>query len=181
MRDKGGIEISVRYFELVLLVTLALISDIRAFKIKNIIIVSFVAAGFATNFIAAGFTGLADSVLAAALPIPLLIGFYVPRMLGAGDIKLFCAIGAVAGVKFLLYALAYSFIAGGIIALVIMLVNKNFRQRGRYLAKYLRTCFLTMSLPPYTDFNNISDGAKFRFSYAVTCGVFAEIFLKLIS
>lgn len=161
---------TVRYTELLLLVLISLISDIKTFKIKNLIIVIFMTAGLATNLITSGLAGLADSLLAAVIPITLLIIFYMARMLGAGDIKLFCAIGAIAGVRFVMYAMAYSFIAGGIIACIIMLVSKSFRKRGRYLTCYLKTCFLTHSLQPYTDFKDKSDGAKFRFSYAVACG-----------
>lgn len=149
----------------------ALISDIRTYKIKNLIIVIFIAAGFLTNFITDGLSGLVNSALAAVIPIPLLIIFFALKMLGAGDIKLFCAIGAIAGVRLVLYTMAYSFISGGAIACIIMLVNRNFRKRGKYLISYLRTCFLTRSLQPYTDFSDKNDGAKFRFSYAVVCGV----------
>jgi len=168
----------VKYIELSLLVLICLISDIRTFKIKNLIIVIFMTAGLTTNLITTGFTGLADSFLAAALPILLLIIFYMARMLGAGDIKLFCAIGAIAGVRFVLYTMAYSFIAGGIIACIIMLVNKSFRRRGRYLVSYLKACYLTRSLQPYTDFKDKSDGAKFRFSYAVACGTAIALIVK---
>lgn len=150
---------------------IALISDIRTCKIKNSVIVIFLAAGFLTNSVVSGFSGLTGSLLAAALPIPLLLIFFALRMLGAGDIKLFCAIGAIAGVRFVLYAMAYSFIAGSIMACIIMLANKSFRARGRYLACYLKTCYLTWSLQPYTDFGDKNDKARFRFSYAVACGV----------
>ncbi len=161
----------LQYTQLFLLIAMALISDIRTYKIKNAIIVIFLTAGFLTNSIASGLSGLAGSLLATALPIPLLLIFFALRMLGAGDIKLFCTIGAIAGVRFVLYAMAYSFIAGGIIACSIMLTNKSFRARGSYLACYLKTCFLTCSLQPYTDFSDKNDKARFRFSYAIACGV----------
>ncbi len=170
--------IPIQYTELILLTVAALVSDIRTYKIKNLIIVIFMAAGLTTGFLRDELSGLSDSALAAVIPIPLLMIFFALKMLGAGDIKLFCAIGALGGVRFVLYAMAYSFIAGGIIAIVIMLVNKNFRKRGRYLLCYLKTCFLSRTLQPYTDFNDKTDGAKFRFSYAVACGVAAAIFLK---
>lgn len=171
----GRLRYLLQYAQLILLVVMALISDIRTYKIKNAILVIFLMAGFMTNAIANGLSGLAGSLLAAALPIPLLLIFFALRMLGAGDIKLFCAIGAIAGVRFMLYAMAYSFIAGGIIACSIMLANKSFRARGRYLACYLRTCFLTCSLQPYTDFGDKNDKARFRFSYAIACGVVVAI------
>lgn len=169
--------ILLQYGEVALLALIALVSDIRTYKIKNIIIVIFMAAGFSTNFITGGLVGLTDVAMAAALPIPLLLIFFALRMLGAGDIKLFCAIGAIAGARFVLYTMAYSFLAGGIIACIIMLVNKSFRQRGRYLACYLKTCLLTCSLQPYMDFSDKTDGAKFRFSYAAACGAAFSIII----
>lgn len=169
----------VIYAELVLLAAAALISDIRTFKIKNHIIVVFIVAGLLTSFLLNGFPGLTQSIIAALLPVPLLIVLFALRMLGAGDIKLFCAVGAIAGIKFVLYSMAFSFVAGGIIAAVIMLVNKSFRQRGRYLAGYLQTCLLSGRLQPYTDFENKNDGTKFRFSYAVACGTVIVILLQI--
>lgn len=165
----------IRYIELFLLIAVALISDIRTYKIKNVIIFIFIILGLATNLYLNGWQGIPNSTLAALLPVLLLIILFALRMLGAGDIKLFCAVGSIAGIRFVLYNIAYSFIAGGIIAIIIMLVNKNFKERCKYLLSYIKSCFFTLSLQPYTEFSNKADGSKFHFAYAVAFGTLIEI------
>jgi len=72
-----------------------------------------------------GVRGLLDSLLGIIVPFLLLIVLYALRMLGAGDVKLFSAIGAVLGVRAALWIMAYSFLAGGVIALIILIINRN--------------------------------------------------------
>jgi prepilin peptidase CpaA len=102
-------------------------------------------------------------------------------MLGAGDIKLFCAIGAIMGAKFALWSIAFSFIAGGFIGAIIMIFRKNALLRFKCLLNYIKTCFLTLSLSPYGDFDGNSAGAKFPYACAAAlgaaiAGVFARIY-----
>lgn len=134
--------------------------------------------GILTNFVLFGISGGFNSIFATLLPVILLFVLYALRMLGAGDIKLFSAIGAVMGLEFVLYTLAFSFISGGIIAILLMAIRKNGRTRLLYLGHYLKKCFLTFSLLPYSDFQDKSDGSKFRFAYAVTCGTILAITFK---
>lgn len=160
------------------MIIVAVISDVKTYKIKNLIVIFFIITGLLTNLLLDGLPSLSSSILATIIPVPLLIVLFALKMLGAGDIKLFCTIGAITGMNFNLYCMAYSFIAGGIIALVIMLLGKSFRKRGRYLLNYIKSCFLTGALLPYSDFINKDDGSVFRFSYAIACGVAITI-LKL--
>lgn len=137
-------------------------------------------AGIATNTIFFGVNGFIFSITGCLVPVLLLIIFFALRMLGAGDIKLFAAIGSIMGLEFVLYNMAYSFLAGGVIALGILTVNRNGAQRFRHLWRYLKSCFLTLSLQPYTNFEDKSDRAKFRFSYAVACGTAFSCWLLAI-
>lgn len=167
----------VTYIELFILITLALISDIKTYKIKNVIVLSFIIMGLVTNFYLNGITGLISSLWGVIVPVLLLIILYFLRMLGAGDIKLFSAIGAIMGIEFVVYTITYSFVCGGVIALIIMLVRKNAKERLQHLFYYIKNCIMTFSLQPYTDFKNKKDGAKFRFAYAIACGVVVCIIL----
>ena len=165
----------LRYVILALLLTIAAISDIRTYRVHNLTVALGLAAGLALNLAGGGLEGLAWSLLAAIIPAVLLFALFALRMLGAGDIKLFCAVGSVMGVKFVLYAMAFSFLAGGVMALGIMLVRGNIKQRLRHIATYLKTCFLTRTFMPYTDFSNKSDGGKFHFSLAIAAGCLLQI------
>lgn len=91
-------------------------------------------------------------------------------MLGAGDIKLFSAIGSIMGVTFVLNTLIYSFLMGGVISLTLMLTRKNLKPRLLFLFAHIKGCILTQSIQPYPPFSEQSDMSKFKFSYAIACG-----------
>ena len=170
---------AVRYIELALLVILALISDFRTYRIDNRLIVVLLIAGVLTGLVQGGLNGLVSSLLGVSLPLLLLFWLYLLRMLGAGDIKLFCSIGGVAGIGFIPWCIAWSFLAGGFTALVIMLVRRNVSQRFRYLGSYLKACFLSGSILEYSEISDQSGGAKFHFSMAIALGTAIQVFLTV--
>lgn len=177
----GGIDIPAKYIILLVLIIIAVAGDIRFYRIYNLPVALGLVAGLVLNCITGGFEGLARSLLAAILPAVLLIVLFALRMLGAGDIKLFCAIGAIMGAPFVLYAMAFSFLSGGMMAIGIMLVRGNLKQRLEHITAYLKTCFFTLKFMPYTDFGDKSDGAKFHFSLAIAVGCSVQIMLSVLS
>ncbi len=171
----------VRIIIIAIVLAAAVAGDILRYRISNAIVAAGLAAGFLINFVFEGPGGLIKSLLGAILPVLLLFVLFALRMLGAGDIKLFCVVGAVMGAEFTTYAAAFSFLAGGIIAAAIMLARGNVRKRFAYVAIYLKTVFLTQSFVPYTDFDNKSDGAKFHFSPAIAAGCCIQAVLALLT
>lgn len=115
----------VNYIVLVCLIILAVVSDIKDSKIRNIYVIPSLLLGVIINTYLHGFQGLKSSLLGIAVPILLLFVLFCLKLIGAGDIKLFSAIGALMGHKFLLYAMAYSFIFAGILSVFHLLLNKN--------------------------------------------------------
>jgi len=163
---------------LVFLLLLALISDIKTYRIKNSITLSFMGIGLFFNTAVGGFNGFLEALCGITFPFLLLLLLYLSRMLGAGDIKLFCSIGALMGWRFILWDMAFAFLSGGVIALIIIVRQKNGLSRLRYMANYLKGCFLTLSILPYSDFSDTSDGSKMRFSFAVVVGTFIYYLLS---
>jgi len=158
---------------------LSSISDIRIRKIKNAIVLPFIAAGLVTNWIISGHNGLTGSLLGAFLPLVLLMALYALKMLGAGDIKLFSAVGAIMGTGFVLYSMAYSFLVGGIISIVLMILRKNAAERFKYLMNYLKSCFLTFSIKPYAVEISKDDSAEFPFACAIALGTIIQAVIEL--
>lgn len=169
----------IKYIELIILIVLALISDIKTYKIKNNIVYPFILIGFMTNLYINGLEGVGFSFKGMLAPFLILIVFFALRMLGAGDIKLFSAIGAVMGLEFVLQVIIYSFLTGGTIAFLLIIIRKNGVKRFKYFFQYLKSCFLTLSILPYTDFNDKSDGGKFRFVFAIIGGVVLNLFMHI--
>jgi len=149
------------------------VSDLRTYKIKNSITYSFMLVGLAANFVGEGFKGLTFSLQGIILPAAGLLILYIMRAVGAGDIKLLSAIGAVMGSRFALYATAYSFICGGFIAVGIILARSNGIVRFKYFFTYIKSCLLSMELLQYADFKDKQDAGKFHFSIAVALGTVA--------
>lgn len=171
---------SLKTILLITLLVSALLNDLLTMKIKNVIILPFFLLGLVVNAYYTGLAGLTDSLLAGVLPILILGLFFVLRMLGAGDIKLLAAIGAIMGVGFIGHTLVATAISGGIIALVIIVFRQNFRERSRALGTYLKHCLLTRSVAAYNCFGVTKEGGSFPFSCAITCGALITLLLEAI-
>lgn len=176
IRELFGIELKIAIVSAALL--LALISDIRTYKIKNSITYSFMAMGLTINIISGGINGMLLSLHGMILPVLCLIILYMAKMIGAGDIKLFSALGSVMGAAFTLYAVVCSFICGGVIASLLILIRRNGKDRFRHLYVYIKSCLISMKPLQYADFSDKKDGSKFHFSIAAAFGTAVALFLN---
>lgn len=165
----------VKYIELFLLIVLSVRTDYKLYKIKNYIIFPFLVIGIITNLISSQVNGFFDSIFGIIVPVIVLMILFILRMLGAGDIKLFSAIGSIMGLTFVIKTMILSFLAGGVISLILILIRKNGIVRIKYLISYLKLCIMTFSIQSYTEFDDKSDGAKFRFSYAIMLGTILNL------
>lgn len=169
---------AVKTVEIILLLLLALVGDLRAYKIKNSVTVFFAMAGAVTNFAFGGPGGLWYSLMGIVTPIIILFFFFAASMLCAGDIKLFSALGSIAGYRQVLLIIVCSFFTGAVIAIVLMIMRKNAAKRFRHLTAYFKTCILTFTVSPYTDMADKADGAKFRFAAAIALGSIISLLMK---
>ncbi|OGO77706.1 MAG: hypothetical protein A2Y23_08875 [Clostridiales bacterium GWB2_37_7] len=117
-------------------------------------------------------TEIIFSLLGLITPFVILMPLYILNMLGAGDIKLLCSIGALIGMRNVLLSIAFSFLFGSVVALAIMLANKNFISRFKNLYIYLKSCLLNMSILPYYQLNMNNDG-KMHFTIPIALGTIA--------
>ncbi len=202
----GGMALTqyIRLMLMSIMLVLALISDIKYLRIRNLHVAVFSVAGLIITILTGdtndicpifspviglshfisfspiiGLSPFIDFLLSIAVPFFLLFPIYCLRMLGAGDIKLFCAIGAIMGFPFVLESMACSFLSGGIIALSSMMLRKNLRTRLSCLYQYIKSCILTRSFQPYTTASsNTFNGSYFRFSPAIVSGSFIVAFFR---
>ncbi len=104
-----------------LLIPLAVIIsyyDVRYRRIPNAFVLATLAAGIAMNAIFAGLPGVAASVGGCALGFVLMFTLHVFGAMGAGDVKLFAAIGAVTGAPLVLPTFIVVILTGGLLAIV---------------------------------------------------------------
>jgi prepilin peptidase CpaA len=104
-----------------LLIPLAIIityHDVRYRRIPNPFVLATLAAGITINAIFAGLTGVFASITGCALAFVLMFMLHVFGAMGAGDVKLFAAIGAVTGAPLVLPTFIVVILTGGLLAIV---------------------------------------------------------------
>ena len=106
-------------------VAIACATDIRARRIPNVLTFSTVAVGLVLNSVLFGLDGLRDSASGLGLGLAMLLPLFVLRWMGAGDVKLMAAIGALKGPEFVFYACLWAAVFGGAIALVGLLRSRR--------------------------------------------------------
>ncbi|MGE5541721.1 MAG: prepilin peptidase [Bacillota bacterium] len=99
--------------------------DCKERRIPNRLVTAGIAVGFALGFFTNGVHGLAECVLGlltggALLFVPFALGW-----VGAGDVKLLAAIGAILGPKGVAYSILYGAVAGGVMSAVVLVRRRR--------------------------------------------------------
>ncbi len=152
-----------------LLLVIAVITDMRAGRISNRLICLGIATGFFVQIWESGYWGLILSVLQIFFPVIVLFLLFLMHALGAGDIKLFSVIGSIWNLKVLCYCMFFSFVTGAIISLVKLLYQKNLFARLIYFFQYIGRCLGAKSILIYRE---QSEGNQniIHFSVAILAG-----------
>lgn len=158
------------YIFLLIFIILAFFTDVRDEKIPNVLTFSGMIVGLLYHLINSGISGLFFSILGLLTGFGILVILYSIGAVGAGDVKLFCAIGALAGLEFLLYACMYSIIYAGIIGIIIIILRKEFFQRIISSMGYLFNILIVKNIKNVNELKK-SQSLRFPFMYAVLPGI----------
>jgi prepilin peptidase CpaA len=110
------------------MVTAAAISDLRSRRIPNWIPVSGAALGFVLQVWNGGFYGALSSLAGAGLGLGIFMALYIAGGMGAGDVKLFSAVGALVGPQALIIVFIFTGLLGGIAALALSVSRGRLRE-----------------------------------------------------
>jgi prepilin peptidase CpaA len=110
---------------LFVVLALATYTDLRRRRIPNVLTFSAVGVGLVLNLALGGFEGVRDSAQGAGLGLAMLFPLFMLRWMGAGDVKLMAAIGAIKGPEFVFYACLWAAVFGGAIALIGLLRSQR--------------------------------------------------------
>jgi prepilin peptidase CpaA len=110
-----------------LLLIVGALYDLRYRRIPNWLTFPAMIAGIAYHTYTGGMSFLLWSLLGMIAGFTVFFVFYVIGGMGAGDVKLMAAIGALLGPKDVLYAAAYTAIAGGIYAVILLAARRENR------------------------------------------------------
>ena len=108
--------------------------------------------------------------------LPLFVIFVVGG-LGGGDVKLMAAIGAIKGYPFVVYALFYAALVGGLLAIVTMIWRGVFFRSMRNIVRTILTAlipgFETVPLDP-------KDSYPIHFGFAICMGTLWALIDQLL-
>ncbi len=99
--------------------------DVRYRRIPNKLVLLTLISGIALNCFFGGWHGLLVSSGGLALAFSLMFFFHVFGTMGAGDVKLFAAIGAIVGVSLVLPTLLVVALMGGLLAVLKMIYARR--------------------------------------------------------
>ena len=111
---------TVSYALLVPLAALITYYDSRYRRIPNAFVLATLAAGLAVNTVFGGWHGAWSSAGGCLLAFVLMFMLHVFGAMGAGDVKLFAAIGSVVGAPLVVPTFLTVVLTGGVLALVTM-------------------------------------------------------------
>ena len=100
--------------------SLAAVLDVRWRRIPNWLVLIAFGTGLLSNLLRAGASGAMLALLGAALGMLLLLPFYRLGAVGAGDVKLLAALGALVGPHALVSVALYAAVVGGAISCVVL-------------------------------------------------------------
>jgi prepilin peptidase CpaA len=101
--------------------------DVRYRRIPNRLVLITLIAGVSLNTILGGPSGFLVSLGGFALAFGLMLVLHIFGTMGAGDVKLFAAIGAFSGLRLVLPTLMIVALTGGVLALVKMIYSGRVR------------------------------------------------------
>ena len=165
-------EAAIHHGSVVVLLMLLVVSsgiDMQQHRIPNLLSLGGIILGIALQGWASGFSGIMAGVGGAAVGIAIFLPFHLAHGMGAGDVKLMGAAGAFLGPYYALLATGLSLAAGGVIAIIILLIRGGLTPLlKRYWATL--TCFLytrKIAYPP----SAAGEVAAMKFPYAAAIGI----------
>jgi prepilin peptidase CpaA len=123
---------------LILLFLSAIVTDLKWNRIYNLQTYPAMAFGLVLGFAAAGAQGALMSFLGLVVGVSLLFVFYLLGGVGAGDLKLLGAIGALKGLSFVLWTMFYTGLVGGAMALAVIIWRGSVWQTLKNLVFFAR-------------------------------------------
>jgi prepilin peptidase CpaA len=110
---------------ILIVILICLITDLRERKIYNKVVFPAAAAGIILNTAHQGLPGLRTSITGLLAGVLIFIVPFALGGLGAGDVKLLGAVGALKGPLFALYTALATALIGGVIAILVLLGQRR--------------------------------------------------------
>lgn len=147
---------------------ISLITDIRNRKILNIITLPAILIGFIYYTITLGLDGFVFSGKGFLIGLGFLLIPYLLGGMGAGDVKLMAAIGALTGATFTFYVFIYTALIGGLIGIVLIMKRRGVWNSIKYF--FFTFTFLNSNLGSITLNQDKQSSILFPYGVAIVLG-----------
>ena len=152
---------------LFLILGTAIASDLRWRTIPNWLTGPSILLGLGVHTVMNQFSGFVFSLEGAAVGLGLFIIFFVCGWMGAGDVKLFAAVGSFLGPAQTISAAIVIALVGGLLAILVLSFHPGWRKMCLRLWSHIKTICLTRSVQGLTP----DQGAAPKVPYAVAIGL----------
>lgn len=147
-------------------ISIAFVTDVRRAVIPNKLTIWGAVIGIILNVSVNGLNGLTFSLIGAGSAFIVMLLLYLIGALGAGDVKLFTAIGAMMGTSFVFQLMLYAILCAALIGLVLLMTHKQMAATGQKLVKWLFSIIVLHDLNIVMGMKR-DPNIKFPFMYAV--------------
>lgn len=163
---------------LVLFVTTAALIDLRERRIPNWLSLGGLVLAFGLNLVLHQLSGLWQSLVGLVLAFLIYFALYWLRAMGAGDVKMMAAVGAIVGPWNWMVIFLLSSLIGGLLAVVVVLWRRRFRRTVSNVG-YLIYEWIHLR-PPYLRRQelDVSKGFGLPHALSVALGSFAFLILR---
>jgi prepilin peptidase CpaA len=149
-------------------------TDIRYSKIFNAVTVPAAVLGIVVNGVGHGAQGLVTSLEGIALGLAVLpVCGLLGRILGGGDIKLLAAVGALEGPYVLLWACAYTALAGGVLAIIVALWRRSLHAG---ISRLGRALWARLAAHDTLDVSTADARARLPYAIAISLGSILAVY-----
>ena len=156
----------------------ACIIDLRTRRIPNVLTFSAAAAGLVYHTALGGWDGFATASLGWVAGLLLFLPLFLLRGMGAGDVKLLAAFGALLGPQLTLVAALAAAIIGGIAALLLIVMRRRVVETTQNIHHLLRF-WMTAGLRPAPGLVlGCADTVRLAYALPITAGALATIWLQ---
>jgi len=155
---------------------ISVFTDVRDGKIYNVVTVPAALLGLVLNIVTKGLPGAWSSLAGLALGLALFfLSAFLGRILGAGDCKLFAAVGALQGPQLLLWAILFSLVMGGVLGLLVALWRGVLRHS---LQRVWQAVYFKIYLKMPMDISQSSSKLRLPYAVAILAGTLLALWWK---
>ena len=166
---------NILFYSIFIIATGCIITDLLYQRIPNMITLPTMLLALLYHTMQSGWAGLMTSMIGLLLGMALLLIPYIMGGMGAGDVKMLGAMGALVGPYGVIDIIIYASLAGGFYVLLLVLFNRQFRTKS--ITRYwtlLKTYFFSRQIV-IGELSIAHNGPKLCYGIAIAIGAYVYI------